>query len=113
LSRDLGLPTWNKPATPCLSSRFPYGQVITAESLDRVHRAETFLKQYGFKELRVRHHGEVARIEVAPHEFPKLINGNSREEIIAYLKSLGYKFITLDLQGFRSGSSNEALDDES
>lgn len=112
LSRDLKLPTWNKPATPCLSSRFPYGQVITAESLERVHRAETFLKQYGVKELRVRHHGEAARIEVAPHDFSKLINENSREEIISYLKSLGYKFITLDLQGFRSGSANEVLDDK-
>ena len=107
ISSSLGLPTWNKPATPCLSSRFPYGQRITAEGLERVHRAENFLKNFGLTELRVRDHAGIARIEVLPEEFPKLINKDARGEIITFLKSLGYKYITIDLQGFRSGSLNE------
>jgi len=107
ISRALGLPTWNKPAVPCLSSRFPYGQKITAQALERVERAEKFLKKFGVRELRVREHSEIARIEVTTEEFPVLMNKASREEIIAFLKSLGYKYVTLDLQGFRSGSLNE------
>ena len=111
LSKDMGLPTWNKPATPCLASRFPYGQHITSEALGRVHKAETFIKKYGLKELRVRSHADTARIEIMPEDFPKLTENNTRAEIIDYLKSLGFTHITLDLQGFRSGSSNEALPD--
>ncbi len=107
ISRILGLPTWNKPATPCLSSRFPYGQKITAAGLERVNQAENFIKQFGFTELRVRDHAGIARIEILPEEFSKLMNKTAKEEIIAFLKSLGYKYITLDLQGFRSGSLNE------
>lgn len=107
ISRTLGLPTWNKPATPCLSSRFPYGQKITPEALKRVSRAENFIKRFGFTELRVRDHSETARIEVIPEEFPILTGNTVREEIISFLKALGYKYITLDLQGFRSGSFNE------
>ncbi len=113
LSKDLGLPTWDKPATPCLASRFPYGQQITAEALSRVHKAETFIKQFGLKELRVRSQDDSARIEISPGDFQKLTENNARLEIIDYLKSLGFKNITLDLQGFRSGSSNEALQDKS
>ncbi len=107
LSRTLELPTWDKPATPCLSSRFPYGQKINAEALERVHKAEAFIKKYGVTELRVRSHGDVARIEVLPEEF-SMIMGN---EIVAFLKSLGFKYVTLDMQGFRSGSANEAIKD--
>ncbi|RJQ54846.1 MAG: ATP-dependent sacrificial sulfur transferase LarE [Nitrospiraceae bacterium] len=107
LSRNLGLSTWDKPATPCLSSRFPYGHSITAEALDRVHRAEKYLKQLGIKELRVRNHSETARIEVHPEDFGIVLNDTVREKIIAFLKSIGYKNVTLDLQGFRSGSANE------
>ncbi|MEK6527748.1 MAG: ATP-dependent sacrificial sulfur transferase LarE [Nitrospirota bacterium] len=107
ISRSLGLLTWNKPAAPCLSSRFPYGQKITAESLDRVNRAEDFIKRFGFTELRVRDYSETARIEVLPEEFPILLDKSTRTEIINSLKKLGYKYITLDLQGFRSGSLNE------
>ncbi|MEN8264886.1 MAG: ATP-dependent sacrificial sulfur transferase LarE [Nitrospirota bacterium] len=110
LSRSLGLPTWNKPATPCLSSRFPYGQKITSEALDRVHKAESFIRSFGVKELRVRNYTESARIEVLPEEFPILMDNQTRLKIIDYLKSLGYRYITIDLQGFRSGSSNEVLE---
>jgi len=106
MSRDLGLPTWDKPATPCLSSRFPYGRRITAEALGRVHRAEQYLKKFGLKDLRVRDHGDTARIEVDPADFRIFINDTAREKIVAFMKSIGYKNITLDLQGFRSGSLN-------
>lgn len=109
ISRTLGLPTWNKPATPCLSSRFPYGQKITAEGLERVNHAENFLKRLGLTEIRVRDHSGIARIEVIQEEFAILMEKNNRKEIITLLKSLGYKYITLDLQGFRSGSLNENL----
>lgn len=109
LSKSLGLPTWNKPAAPCLSSRFPYGHTITAEALDRVNKAETFIRTFGVGELRVRIHSDIARIEVHPDDFHRLIERGAREEIIQYLKSIGFRFITLDLQGFRSGSGNEHL----
>lgn len=109
ISRRFGLPTWNKPATPCLSSRFPYGQRITAPALERVDRAERFIKQFGFKELRVRVHSETARIEINPDEFPVLTDESVRNKIVVFLKGLGYKHITLDLQGFRSGSLNESF----
>ena len=107
LSRTLDLPTWNKPATPCLSSRFPYGQTITAEALERVSKAETFIKKFGVKELRVRNHSDVARIEILPDDFPKLMDNASRKEIVDFLNSLGFKYVAIDLQGFRTGSLNE------
>jgi uncharacterized protein len=110
LSRSLGLPTWDKPATPCLSSRFPYGQKITAEALARINKAESFIRSLGVKDLRVRNHSETARIEVLPDEFHGMME--NREKIINHLKSLGFKYITLDLQGFRSGSANEVLPDK-
>jgi uncharacterized protein len=109
ISRKLGLPTWDKPATPCLSSRFQYGQKITAEALERVSRAEDFIRKIGIKEFRVRDHSELARIEVYPEEFRVMTNSTVRAEIVAFLKSLGYRYVTLDLQGFRSGSANEVL----
>lgn len=111
ISRKLGLPTWDKPATPCLSSRFQYGQRITAEALERVSRAEGFIKKIGIREFRVRDHSEVARIEVPPEEFRIFMNNTVRNEVVSFLKSIGYKYVTLDLQGFRSGSSNEILTD--
>lgn len=110
VSKSLGLPTWNKPATPCLSSRFPYGHKITVEALGRVEKAEEFIKKFGVKELRVRNHSEVARIEVLPEDFPKIMDRPARDEINHFLKSVGFKYVTIDLQGFRSGSSNEELD---
>ncbi|GBE04109.1 MAG TPA: ATP-dependent sacrificial sulfur transferase LarE [Nitrospirae bacterium] len=110
ISRDLGLPTWDKPATPCLSSRFPYGHKITAEGLLRVDRAEAFIREFGIKELRVRSHSNAARIEVHPEDFAKLTEDTAREKIVNFLRSLGYENITLDLRGFRSGSSNEFIE---
>ncbi len=107
ISRTLGLPTWDKPATPCLSSRFPYGQRITAEALERVNKAETFIRKFGIRELRVRNHSEVARIEIHPEDFPRLMDKHVRQETVDYLKSLGFRYVAIDLQGFRSGSSNE------
>ncbi|MEW6600559.1 MAG: ATP-dependent sacrificial sulfur transferase LarE [Nitrospirota bacterium] len=109
LSKTLGLPTWNKPAAPCLSSRIPYGQNITAEALEKVGKAETFIRKYGITELRVRNHGDTARIEILPEEFDKLTGEQARKEIVDYLRSIGFKYISLDLQGFRSGSGNEVL----
>ncbi len=109
ISKALDLPTWNKPATPCLSSRFPYGQKITVEALGRVEKAEAFIKEFGVKELRVRNHSEVARIEILPEDIPKIMNGSVRDEINNYLKSIGFRYVTIDLQGFRSGSANEGL----
>ncbi len=109
VSKSLGLATWNKPATPCLSSRFPYGHKITVEALGRIEKAEEFIKKFGVKELRVRNHSEVARIEVLPDDFPKIMDGPARDEINNFLKSIGFKYVTIDLQGFRSGSANEGL----
>lgn len=109
LSRMLDLPTWNKPATPCLASRFPYGNKITPEALAKVYQAEQYIRQFGIKELRVRNHPDVARIEINPGEFPVIMNDDVRQKIVGYLKSLGFRYVTLDLQGFRSGSGNEVL----
>lgn len=107
ISLELGLPTWDKPQTPCLASRFPYGQRITAQELEKVEKAERFLKNFGLKELRVRNHGDVARIEVIPEEIPIFERREIRTKTVRFLKSLGFKYVTLDLQGFRSGSLNE------
>lgn len=107
LSRELNLPTWNKPATACLASRFPYGISITQEKLSRVDRCEGFLKNLGIQQVRLRHHEQIARIEVMPEDFSIIIQNHSR--IVEYLKKEGYVYITLDLQGFRSGSLNETL----
>jgi len=107
ISLELGLPTYDKPQTPCLASRFPYGQRITAKELEKVEKAERFLKNLGLKELRVRNHGEIARIEIMPEEILIFKDEEIRTETLRFLKSLGFKYITLDLQGFRSGSLNE------
>jgi uncharacterized protein len=104
----MGLPTWDKPAMACLASRLPYGSAITVEKLAQVERAEEFLQgRFGFKPLRVRHYDGTARIEVLPDEMPVLVR--NRAEICAHLKALGFRYVTLDLQGFRSGSMNEVL----
>lgn len=109
-SRQLGLPTWDKPAMACLSSRFPYGTPLTAEALRRVGAAEEFLRQeIGLRQFRVRHHDPVARLEVPPEEWDRLLEEPARNRIIARLRELGYLFIALDLAGFRSGSLNDAL----
>jgi uncharacterized protein len=110
LSYKLDLPTWNKPATPCLASRFPYGNKITPEALGKVYQAEQYIRQFGINELRVRNHPDVARVEINPADFPVIMNNEVRQKIIDHLKSLGFRYVTLDLQGFRSGSGNEAID---
>jgi uncharacterized protein len=111
-SRALGLPTWDRPASPCLSSRFPYGTPITAERLTRVDQAERFLRALGFRELRVRFHDRIARLEVPPEAMPRLLLPDVREAVVAELRCLGFAYVALDLQGFRSGSLNEGLDAE-
>jgi uncharacterized protein len=109
LSRTLGLPTWDKPSFACLASRFPYGEEITPEGLRMVGEAEDFLFGLGFKQVRVRHYQSLARIEVYPEEMSRLTNGSLREKVVNRLKKIGYRYVTLDLQGFRSGSMNEVL----
>ena len=104
LSRAMNLPTWNKPSMACLASRIPYGDPLTAQKLSQVEMAEEFLLSAGFNQLRVRVHGKIARIEILPEDFPKLIK--IREEISARLKELGFDYVTLDLQGYRTGSLN-------
>jgi len=109
LSRDLNLPTANVPASPCLASRISYGLKITQQRLNQIERAEDFLRSLGFGRLRVRHHDTVARIEVDPEDIEKITSEPNRSKIVEKLKSLGFKFISVDLQGFRSGSLNEPL----
>lgn len=109
LSLELNLPTWNKPSSPCLSSRFPYGEPITEEALAMVESAENVLKSFGFREFRVRHHGETARIEIRETDIPKFLDPGIRVSVTRRLRALGYRFVTLDLEGFRSGRLNEAV----
>ncbi|GAB4237518.1 MAG: ATP-dependent sacrificial sulfur transferase LarE [Acidobacteriota bacterium] len=109
-SRFWGLPTWDLPAMPCLASRFPYGVEVTPEKLAQVEQAEEFLRGLGFREFRVRHHEELARIEIAREEMPRVLDLQVFERIDQGLKRLGYRFVTLDLGGFRSGSLNDLLE---
>lgn len=109
LSKYLGLATWDKPSFACLASRFAYGQTITPEALDRVDKAEKMLMEMGFGQFRVRVHGELARIEVAPEEFSLLTQGGNREKIVRELKESGFTYVTMDLAGYRTGSMNEVL----
>ncbi len=106
LSQELGLPTWDKPAFACLSSRFPYGDKISIEKLNQVGQAEDYLHSLGLIQLRVRHHRDIARIEVPRDDFSRL-TGSLLSNIIAKFKDLGFVYVTLDLEGFRSGSMNE------
>ena len=107
LAKHLGLPTWDKPALACLSSRFPYGQPITPEKLAQVARAEEFMRSRGYRQVRVRHHGEIARLEVGAGELERAFA--DREEISAELTDAGFLYVTLDLAGYKSGSLNAAL----
>ena len=109
MSRRLGLQTWDRPSSPCLSSRFPYGRRITAEGLKRVAEAEGFLGSLGIRELRVRDHGDTARIEVREEDAGRVLEPGNRKKIVSKLRSLGYAFVALDLEGFRSGSLNRVL----
>jgi len=108
-SRELDLPTWDKPSSPCLSSRFPYGTSIDLERLQKVGACEVFMKSLRFREFRVRFHGDLARIEVAPAEIDRLFDKSIREAIVKRFKEIGFNYVSLDLQGFRSGSLNEVL----
>lgn len=110
LSRELGLPTWNKPSMACLASRFPYGEQVTAERLMQIEQAEELLKSWGLTQYRVRHHGSIARIEVLPDEMAGLIN--RRDELLPAFRSLGFRYIAMDLQGYRTGAMNETLPQE-
>ena len=109
LSHRVGLPTWDKPASPCLSSRIAYGTPVTIERLSSIDRGEEILREYGFREFRVRHHDTLVRIEIAPDEMDQILNKELMTELSVRFRELGFKFVTLDLQGFRSGSLNEVL----
>lgn len=111
LSRQLGLRTWDKQAFACLSSRFPYGTRITAERLRQIDHCETFLREAGFRQYRVRYHEAIARIEVAPEDFDRLLDPALRARLVASFQASGFTFVTLDLQGYRTGSMNATLPD--
>jgi uncharacterized protein len=109
LSRERGLPTWDKPALACLASRFPYGERITVEKLDQVFKGETYLHTLGFSSCRLRYYGKLVRIEVPPAEIDRLLDVAMRRKIARGLKRLGFQYITVDIEGYRSGSMNETL----
>lgn len=107
LAKVFGLSIWDQPSSPCLATRIPYGTVITAEALDQIARAENYLHEKGFEILRVRYLQELARIEVEPDQFEKLLD--IREDLVNYFKQIGFLYVALDLQGYRLGSMNEGL----
>ncbi len=109
LSRAAGLPTWDEPASACLSSRIPYLSEVTTEKLQMIERAENALQARGFRTCRVRHHGETARIELDPADMPRALEEPTRSAILQELRAVGFRYITLDLQGYRTGSLNEVL----
>ena len=109
LSKQMNLPTWSKPSFACLASRFVYGETITKEKLAMVERAEDLLREQGFRQFRVRIHGTNARIELLPEDIPRMLDENLRKEIVDKLKRYGFTYITLDLEGYRTGSMNEVL----
>jgi uncharacterized protein len=113
LARGLGLPVWDKPSLACLASRIPYGVPITEEKLARIDRAEEALRGLGLQQVRVRDHGDVARIEVEPASLPRLLDGELRRTAVAAVKGAGYRYVSLDLEGYRTGSMNEVLGKES
>lgn len=109
LARAAGLRIWNKPASACLSSRIEYGRPVTRENLSTVEQGENALRSLGFQQFRVRHHGDIVRIEIAQQEMPKALSSNMAAEFTRIFKGLGFKFVTLDMEGFRSGSMNALL----
>lgn len=108
-SRRLGLPNYSKPAMACLASRFPYYSKITAKKLKMVEEAEEYLKKIGFCWIRVRHHGNIARIELSKDEISKVLNNEIRRRVVRKFKQIGFKYITIDIEGYRTGSMNEVL----
>jgi pyridinium-3,5-biscarboxylic acid mononucleotide sulfurtransferase len=109
LSREAGLPTWDRPAAACLSSRIPYGTAVTRENIRKVEIGEEEIKALGFRQFRTRFHGELVRIEIAPEELPRALNLETARQFTAIFRRLGYKYVTLDLEGYRQGSLNEVL----
>lgn len=109
LSRRAGLVTWDRPASACLSSRVPYGTPVTMENLSRIERAESILREFGFRQIRVRSHGELARIEIAPDELPRALDMEVAEALAKRIREIGFNYVTLDLEGYRQGSLNAAL----
>jgi uncharacterized protein len=109
LAKAAGYPLWDRPAAPCLSSRVEYGRTVTREVLEQIEKGEESLRQLGFRELRVRHHGDLARVEIARHELPRALSMEMLDAITAALKQAGFKYVTLDSSGFRSGSMNAVL----
>jgi uncharacterized protein len=109
LSRRAGLATWDRPASACLSSRVPYGMPVTVENLSRIERAENALREFGFRQIRVRSHGELARIEIAADELPRALQGNMPEVLAERVRETGFTLVTLDPEGYRQGSLNAAL----
>lgn len=112
LAKDLGLPWWDKPAQPCLSSRFPYGEEITVEKLQRVGRGERYLRELGWKNLRVRSEKDTARIELPPEEIKEFVLTIDLSELVAKFQEFGFVYVTLDLEGYRSGKLNQVLSPE-
>ena len=108
-SRDMGLAAWDRPSQPCLATRIPYGSPITERSLATIDDAETFVRGLGVGQVRVRHHGRLASIEVAPRDIVRLADGDTRDRIVGHLKRLGYHHVVLDLAGYRTGSLNEGV----
>ena len=109
LSQQLGLPWWDKPSQPCLSSRFPYGELITTEKLHRVGRAERYMRDLGYRNLRVRSDGETARIELPPEEIPAFVTKVNLPDLVEAFQNLGFAYVTLDLEGYKSGKLNRVL----
>jgi uncharacterized protein len=105
----MGLATWDKPAMACLSSRVAYGERISREKLEQIDRAEQLLRDLGYRQIRVRHHGDIARLELPPEDMPRFFTEGLAEPIVRRLKELGFQYVTMDLQGYRSGSMNEVL----
>jgi uncharacterized protein len=109
LAKAAGYALWDRPAAPCLSSRVEYGRTVTREVLEQVEKAEESMRQLGFRELRVRHHGELARVEIARNELPRALSMEMLDAITAALRQAGFQYVTLDCTGFRSGSLNAIL----
>jgi uncharacterized protein len=109
IARHIGLRIWNKPAEACYSSRIPYGTPVTVEALQQIGRAERALRKLGFERIRVRHHDRVARIEIGQDDFAAMLDAATRDAVVSAVRAAGYTFVTLDLQGYRTGSLNEAL----
>lgn len=109
LAKQAGLPVWDRPASACLSSRIPYGTPVTIQNIKMIENGENAIRALGFRQFRVRHHGELVRIEIAPEELPKALAPEMAQRFTEIFKKLGYKYVTLDLEGYRTGSLNEVL----